>query len=95
MLKCPLTPPSEYNNLVITQYDTIKKVEIFILNILFQIATFCRSLCDYKPKFIGPLMYIMASRIDSSCVAERVAAVACLSALITRLLYTLFFRYYT
>ncbi|KAI1730707.1 maestro heat-like repeat-containing protein family member 2A [Ditylenchus destructor] len=48
------------------------------------IATFCRSLCDYKPKFVGPLMYIMASRIDSSCIAERVAAAACLSALITR-----------
>uniref|UniRef100_A0A915CVK4 Huntingtin n=1 Tax=Ditylenchus dipsaci TaxID=166011 RepID=A0A915CVK4_9BILA len=48
------------------------------------ISILCRSLCDHRPKFVGSLMCIMAARIDSICEAERVAAVAVLSSLVTR-----------
>lgn len=47
----------------------------------------CKSLCEHRSKFIGPLLQLMADRVTSNCEAERTASVAVLSALIIKLLY--------
>lgn len=47
----------------------------------------CKSLCEHRPKFIGPLLELMAERVTSSCETERTASVAVLSALVLKLVY--------